>query len=134
MLKKEFEKLAGYQVGYEDYCDIIEPMFESVDIPKEDFAKIINRDCFDKARIFLNELINKAKAIAEYIKAYSKTTNKEIELEEIAKQIGKILCSETYIERKSTFNNSKIKTYPYIIGFVGKDNKIHLIDEGEEND
>lgn len=42
MMKHEFEALAGYEVTYEDYSKIIEPMYMAIpeSISKQEFVKI----------------------------------------------------------------------------------------------
>ena len=47
MMKYEFEQLAGYEVSTEDYNNIIEPMYYSTNLSKEDFIKTINRKAFE---------------------------------------------------------------------------------------
>lgn len=39
MMKHEFEALAGYEVSFEDYNRIIEPMYMATELSKEDFVK-----------------------------------------------------------------------------------------------
>ena len=46
MMQQEFEQLAGYEVSYEDYVDIIEPMYLAVDLPKSEFVQCINKKRF----------------------------------------------------------------------------------------
>lgn len=46
MMWKEFETLAGYEVSYEDYANIIEPMYMATDLSKQDFIKCIDRKHF----------------------------------------------------------------------------------------
>lgn len=48
MMKHEFEALAGYEVSFEDYKNIIEPMYMATDLSKEAFVK-----CIDKKRFAL---------------------------------------------------------------------------------
>ena len=48
MMYEEFEKLAGYEVSYEDYVNVIEPMYTAVNLSKQDFIK-----CLDKKRFAL---------------------------------------------------------------------------------
>lgn len=47
MMQHEFEKLAGYEVSYSDYTNIIEPMYMACDLDKSDFVKCINRKRFE---------------------------------------------------------------------------------------
>ena len=46
MMYDEFERLAGYEVSYDDYVNIIEPMYLATDLPKEDFVKCLNKKRF----------------------------------------------------------------------------------------
>mgnify|MGYP007115356744 CR=1 FL=1 len=62
MMKQEFEQLAGYEVSWETYTKVIEPMYMAVDLNKADFVKLI-----DKKAVALptrRELINRMKKIA----------------------------------------------------------------------
>lgn len=43
MMWKEFEELAGYEVSFETYDKVIEPMYMATELSKQDFVKIINR-------------------------------------------------------------------------------------------
>ena len=47
MMWGEFEKIAGYDVSYEDYVNIIEPMYNSTELSKQEFVKTLNRKQFD---------------------------------------------------------------------------------------
>ena len=49
MMHEEFEKLAGYEVSYSDYVNIIEPMYMAIPecISKQEFVKMIDRKRFD---------------------------------------------------------------------------------------
>lgn len=51
MTKHEFEALAGYEVTWDDYNNIIEPMYMATDLSKADFVK-----CIDKKRFALKSL------------------------------------------------------------------------------
>ena len=46
MMQYEFESLAGYKVSYEDYVNILEPMYMATDLPKDEFVKCINKKRF----------------------------------------------------------------------------------------
>ena len=62
MFKEEFEKLAGYEVSYSDYVNIIEPMYMATDLNKSEFVKTINKKQFAlKTR---KQLLNEIKKIA----------------------------------------------------------------------
>lgn len=47
MMWKEFEELAGYKVTYEDYNNVIEPMYMATNLSKQEFVKVIDRKRFD---------------------------------------------------------------------------------------
>lgn len=66
MLKREFERLAGYEVSNEDYVEIIEPMYMATEMSKEDFVK-----CISKKRFALKprtKYIEEMRALAKYYK------------------------------------------------------------------
>lgn len=66
MMKHEFEKIAGYEVSQKDYSEIIEPMYMSTDLNKEEFVKVINKERFAlKTR---EEIITDMKKIAYHLK------------------------------------------------------------------
>lgn len=48
MMWKEFEELAGYEVSYEDYTNVIEPMYMAIPdcYSKQDFIKMIDKKRF----------------------------------------------------------------------------------------
>lgn len=46
MMKEEFEKLAGYEVSFEDYSKIIEPMYLATDLSKPEFVKCVSKKRF----------------------------------------------------------------------------------------
>lgn len=63
MMQQEFEQLAGYEVSYEDYVDIIEPMYMAVDLSKSEFVQCINKKRF--ALPSLKSIISKMQQCAE---------------------------------------------------------------------
>lgn len=50
MMWQEFEELAGYEVSYETYSKIIEPMYLAIpeSVSKTDFIKMLNRKALEK--------------------------------------------------------------------------------------
>ena len=46
MMKQEFEQLAGYEVSFQDYTNIIEPMYMAVNLTKAEFVKTIDKKRF----------------------------------------------------------------------------------------
>lgn len=68
MMKHEFEALAGYEVTWEDYNNIIEPMYMATpeNITKQDFVKMIDKKRF--ALKPLSKIEKEMKKIAEHLK------------------------------------------------------------------
>ena len=63
MMKQEFEALAGYEVSFDDYTKIIEPMYMATNLSKEDFVQTINKKRF--ALKPLKQIIKEMKKCAE---------------------------------------------------------------------
>lgn len=73
MMKEEFETLAGYEVSWEDYSNIIEPMYMALEtVTKQEFVQMIDRKRFAlKTR---KEFIKEMKALAEEIMEWTERT------------------------------------------------------------
>ncbi len=92
MMWEEFEKIAGYEVTYDDYHDVIEPMYMATSLSKQEFVK-----CLDYKRFSLNyrkqQMLKEMRKIAQGIfdgcglRTYH---DEEHELEKIAKQYAKL--------------------------------------------
>lgn len=67
MMIQEFEKLAGYEVNYNDYVNIIEPMYMAVKLNKADFIQCLNRKRFEVKKKTERQYINEIKKIAEFL-------------------------------------------------------------------
>ena len=50
MTRKEFEIIAGVEVGEEEYNKVIEPMYLATGLDKHDFIKYINKSIFEKKK------------------------------------------------------------------------------------
>ena len=87
MMKQEFEQLAGYEVSWETYTKVIEPMYMAVDLNKADFVKLI-----DKKAVALptrREMINRLKKLALICMddcEHRSTLHEEQEMQRIAYQ------------------------------------------------
>ena len=46
MMHHEFEEIAGYEVSYETYRDVIEPMYMAVNLDKRAFVKLLDKKAF----------------------------------------------------------------------------------------
>ena len=90
MMKNEFEKLAGYEVSDNDYNNILEPMYMSINASKEEFVKMV-----DKKRFALptkKQILNQMKKIAQHLADTCEQYNDykaEFELEKIAREYAK---------------------------------------------
>lgn len=69
MMKHEFERIAGYSVSWEDYNNIIEPMYNATTLDKSDFVKLLDRKRFEVKPEKSAELIAFEKSINDEIDA-----------------------------------------------------------------
>lgn len=106
MMWKEFEELAGYEVSYEDYTNVIEPMYMALPekYTKQDFVKMI-----DKKRFALKtkkQIENEMKKIAQFIfdncglKSYYEEEDK---LNKLAREYASRFFGYTNEDTKSWF-------------------------------
>ena len=65
MMYEEFERIAGYKVSYEDYANIIEPMYMATNLSKYEFVKVIDRKRFEIVEKTEKQYINEIKKIAK---------------------------------------------------------------------
>lgn len=90
MMWNEFEEIAGYEVSYETYTNIIEPMYNATNLSKQEFVKTLNKKAF--ALPTKKEMIREMKKIANFlfkncgISSYYKEEEK---LNKIAKEYAK---------------------------------------------
>lgn len=121
MMREEFERLAGYEVSWKDYTEIIEPMYMALPegISKQEFVKMIDKKRFalkplDKIE---KEMKKIAKHLQETFTQYTDWDAKE-KLDELAKE---------YVERimaKGYHINEQMKWscfYPYEVEIYGYD-------------
>lgn len=66
MMKREFENIAGYEVSWDDYDKIIEPMYSATNLSKEEFVKTLNKKRF--ALVPLKTLVKRMQKEAEHLK------------------------------------------------------------------
>ena len=85
MMKEEFEKIAGYEVSWEDYYEIIEPMYTAVSLNKADFVKTLDKKRFalKPAKSIVKEMRKIAKELSETCTQYTDYEKRE-KLEELA--------------------------------------------------
>lgn len=125
MMWKEFEELAGYEVTYEDYTKIIEPMYMAIpeSISKREFVKMIDRKRFDykaKEKAEKKAMVKAMKEIAEE-RAANCEHFCDYEAEEKLMEIARSYMDKYFpknrgyhgdIERKHWANLSTGCTYP----------------------
>ena len=125
MMKHEFEALAGYEVTYEDYSKIIEPMYMAIpeSISKQEFVKMIDRKRFDfraKEKAEKKAMVKAMKEIAEE-RAQNCEHFCDYEAEEKLMEIARSYMSKFFpknlgyhgdIERKHWANLDTGCTYP----------------------
>lgn len=109
MMWEEFERIAGYEVSYEDYTNVIEPMYNATNLTKTEFVKTLNRKAFD-LKVKKQEMIDSMKAIAQERKENAEHfTNYEAEdkLVELAHKYAGTFhrFSTPQIDRKLTFGD-----------------------------
>lgn len=107
MMWEEFERIAGYEVSYEDYTNVIEPMYNATNLSKGEFVKTLNRKAFD-LNVKKQEMIKAMKAIAEERKENAEHfTNYEAEdkLQELAYKYAETFhrFSIPEIDREKTY-------------------------------
>lgn len=91
MMWNEFEELAGYEVSYEDYTEIIEPMYMATNLSKTEFIATLNRERFDKGLVE-SKLLDEMKSLADQIRELcgrDETCDLERELQDKAEEFGK---------------------------------------------
>lgn len=92
MTQQEFEQLAGYEVTFTDYQDIIEPMYMATNLDKQDFVS-----CINKKRFALRPLANIIKEMRECAASLKETCTHYID-NETQNRLDELV--EQYIDRK----------------------------------
>lgn len=92
MMWNEFEEIAGYEVSYEDYTNIIEPMYTALpdNVSKQQFVKMLDKKAF--ALPTKKEMIREMKKIANHLAeicGHSTDWKAEQQLEDLAKKYAK---------------------------------------------
>ena len=103
MMWEEFEKIAGYEVSYEDYHNIIEPMYMAVPetVSKQEFVKMLDKKRFAKVPVATQKkkLVKEMKKVAERLRDtcehYTDWQAKD-RLEELEKQYKALVPGANY--------------------------------------
>lgn len=123
MMKEEFERLAGYEVTFEDYSKVIEPMYMATELSKQEFVKCIDRKRFDFRAKEKAEKKAMLKAMREIAKERAQNCDFfcDYEAEDKLMEIAREFMSKFYpenlgyhgdVERKHWANLSTGCTYP----------------------
>ncbi len=69
MMYSEFMEIAGYKVTYEDYNNIIEPMYMAApdNMTKADFIACLNRKRFEVKPRTESQIIHEARKVAQFL-------------------------------------------------------------------
>lgn len=100
MMHHEFEELAGYEVSYEDYINIIEPMYMATSLSKQDFIA-----CIDRKRFALKtrkELISEMRKVAKTIMENTDITGaykEKDKLQDLCRQFAKRCGWDSFFDR-----------------------------------
>lgn len=107
MMKEEFERLAGYEVSFEDYNKVIEPMYMATNLDKVEFVNVIDRKRFEVKHQKSEEQIQMEESLNEEIKMLKS---------DVEWYQGRIRMFETYLQDDdSEFWKNEIKTCKYQI-------------------
>lgn len=91
MMYEEFTKIAGYRVSYDDYKNIIEPMYNATNLSKYEFTKTLNRKYFDVDE----KLKERERLILNTVKAYNTaevfSNERDIYMHELEYEIQKYI-------------------------------------------
>lgn len=92
MMWREFEELAGYEVSFDTYSKVIEPMYMALpdNISKQQFVKMLDKKSF--ALPTKSEMVKKMKKIAQFLFdncGVSSFHEEMEELDKLAKQYAK---------------------------------------------
>lgn len=90
MMHEEFERIAGYEVEYRTYKEIIEPMYMATELSKKEFVKLLDKKAFalPTAQELCRKMKKKAQEIFEKC-GHVNTFDEEEELDRLAKEYAK---------------------------------------------
>ena len=124
MMHKEFEELAGYEVSYETYTNIIEPMYTALpdNITKAQFVKMLDKKAFalPDPKKMIREMRKLAEQIAEVVEhngAYELKSKLEKLSHEYYKRVYEIdwnndIQAYCFMMTKTTMPNGRGCSYP----------------------
>lgn len=95
MMWKEFEEIAGYEVDYDTYSKVIEPMYMALPegISKQQFVKMLNKKAFalPTAQSYLKTVMREANHLFEICGQYT-----DFESEQRAEKAAKSYAKRKY--------------------------------------
>lgn len=118
MMHHEFEELAGYEVSYETYNKIIEPMYMAANLPKADFIKLLNKKAL--ALPTRQQCWNEIRSLAAHLKEtylhytdYETRDKLETAMKEYAKRFGWNGQYIDYAEHWTCYYPEKVTFWSY---------------------
>lgn len=124
MMHNEFEQIAGYEVSYEDYANIIEPMYMATNLSKQEFVKVIDKKRFalkTKSQI-LSEMKKLANGLMQTCEHYTDFEAQE-KLDALLKELTDRFYAGayTFIETAHTIPGGRGCSFPeYINIYYGE--------------
>lgn len=127
MMKEEFERIAGYEVSYSDYADVIEPMYMATKLDKAEFVKTLNKRRFalrtiDSYKIELRQIAEHLKNTCEHYTDYDARDRLSDICEAIKERLS--FCAGFIVNTKYTMEHlgeCRGCVYPSYIQFYNKD-------------
>lgn len=123
MMWKEFEEIAGYEVSFKDYSEIIEPMYMATNLSKQDFVKVIDRKRFalkGKKQI-INQMKKLANSLMETCDHYTDWDAKN-EIEALLKEYRERFWHNSYLFTKTTCEHYRGCSFPAeLVSYDSKD-------------
>ena len=124
MMWKEFEELAGYEVSFKDYSEIIEPMYMATNLSKQEFVKVIDRKRFalKTKKQIINRMKKLANSLMETCEHYTDWDAKN-EIEALLKEYRERFWDNTYLMTKTSFEHYRGCSFPAdLVCYDSKDN------------
>ena len=120
---KEFEELAGYEVTYDTYTNILEPMYMAIpdSMTKQQFIKLLNRKAIEKRSV--KAIVKDMKPIAEHMREvcdHYHDWDADKKLEVLVKEVNANACGAYYfcLENRNTMENYRGCSFPaYLVKY-----------------
>lgn len=113
MMWKEFEELAGYEVSFKDYSEIIEPMYMATNLSKSEFVKVIDRKRFalKSKKQIISQMKKLANSLMETCDHYTDWDAKK-QIEALLDEYKERFWPNTYLMTKTTCEHYRGCSFP----------------------